>query len=150
MNVLQRQVDLSKHTVQGSTRCLFFDVVSDPPAVPCITSVLLVLTGFISRCLVRPEVWAASTSPCCPTSPSRSPETTGCCWRVQASRSGGCAVTGVVHQVFVDSLLIVSNAGLPVVPAKMCFLSSSLLHQSRFLYVPPPSTFFPDTTSNMI
>lgn len=37
----------------------------------------------------RLEVWATSTSPSCLTSTSRSPETMGCCWRVQASHSGG-------------------------------------------------------------
>lgn len=43
------------------------------------------LTGIVSRCFIRLEVWATSTSPYCPTSTSRSLETTGCCWRVLAS-----------------------------------------------------------------
>lgn len=46
------------------------------------------LNNLISLCSIRLEVWATFTSPCCLTSTSRSPETTECYWRVQASPSG--------------------------------------------------------------
>lgn len=50
----------------------------------------------MSLCPVRLEVWATFTSPCCQTWLSRSLETTACCWRVQASPSGGFSSTHLI------------------------------------------------------
>lgn len=50
----------------------------------------------MSLCPVRLEVWATFTSPCCQTWLSRSLETTACCWRVQASPSGGFTSTHLI------------------------------------------------------
>lgn len=100
-----------RQKVRGSTRVFFIHplmrAVKDPlvtlrviyfnksiiiNAMGSSNCVSINLTGIVSWCFIRLEVWATSTSPYSPTSTSRSLETTGCCWRVRASHWGGLTV----------------------------------------------------------